>query len=312
MAKYLVTGGAGFIGSHLVELLVQEGHTVTIIDNLSTGKKSNIEHIKSESVKLIVDDVCNDKSLENAAVGSQCIIHLAAMVSVPLSIKNPIESFRINALGSLSVLDVARRNKIKNVVLASSAAVYGNCSSSTISEDEITSPLSPYGMDKLTAENYGRLYASIYDLNVTALRFFNVFGPRQDPSSPYSGVISIFINHIMNRTPPVIFGDGEQSRDFIAVRDVARCLIAASNKQGFNVINVGTGRSIKINQIWDKLQNLSHTNIEKIYKPERQGDIRYSTADVKKLLNDLDITAEILFETGLETTLKTELARMQQ
>ena len=299
----LVTGGAGFIGSHLVEALISAGCRVAVLDNLSTGNLENLKHLTGKFC-LFQDDIRNQKALYAAAEGCQVIFHLAAVVSVPQTIENPIESAAINEMGSLSVFEVAREKKVQRVVFSSSCAVYGDDPRLPKLENMAPNPMSPYAVQKLAAEYYAQMFYDLHGLEATVLRYFNVYGPRQDPSSPYSGVISIFMTKALLNEPAVIYGDGDQSRDFIYVQDVVRAnLLAASARgAGGQVINIGSGQSVRVNDLWQAVCALSGRYREPQHDRKRPGDIVASLADVGRAKELLDFECETSFETGLKST----------
>ncbi|MFZ1201029.1 MAG: NAD-dependent epimerase/dehydratase family protein [Desulfobacterales bacterium] len=301
--KALVTGGAGFIGSHLVGELVAQGCRVTVLDNFSTGHRTNLTHVAGE-IDLIEGDIRDLQALTTAARGCEVIFHLAAVVSVPQTVAQPLESALVNELGTLHVLEAGRGAGTDAVVLASSSAVYGDDPDSPKHESLRPKPLSPYAVQKITGEYYARIYHELYGLKTTSLRFFNVFGPRQDPSSPYSGVISIFMSKAVARTAPVINGDGRQSRDFVYVGDVVRALIAAAGADAAagRSINVGTGTAIDINRLWQIIEGMAGLRIAPSYGPPRAGDIVASVAAVDTAQSLMGFTAEVPFEEGLERT----------
>jgi UDP-glucose 4-epimerase len=299
----LVTGGAGFIGSHLVEALIRAGCRVAVLDNLSTGNLTNLKHL-SGKFSFIQDDIRNQEALYAAAEDCQVIFHLAAVVSVPQTIENPIESAAINEMGSLSVFEAARENKVQRVVFSSSCAVYGDDQRLPKLENMAPKPLSPYAVQKLAAEYYAQMFYDLHGLETAILRYFNVFGPRQDPSSPYSGVISIFMTKALLDEPAVIYGDGNQSRDFIYVQDVVRANLLAATAQGIGgrILNIGSGKSIDINQLWDEICVVAGRNLKPEYAPKRPGDIVASLADAGRAKELLDFECEASFEAGLKST----------
>ena len=299
----LVTGGAGFIGSHLVEALISAGCRVAVLDNLSTGNFINLKHLAGK-FSFFQDDIRNQKALYAAAEDCQVIFHLAAVVSVPETIENPIESAAINEMGSLSVFETALEKKVQRVVFSSSCAVYGDDPRLPKLEDMAPNPLSPYAVQKLAAEYYAKMFYDLHGLETTALRYFNVYGPRQDPSSPYSGVISIFMTKALLNEPAVIYGDGNQSRDFIYVQDVVRANLLAATTQGVGgqVLNIGSGKSVAINQLWKTICSLAGHNLKPEYAPKRPGDIVESVAGIKSAGERLGFECEIPFEKGLEAT----------
>ncbi len=299
----LVTGGAGFIGSHLVDTLVSAGCKVAVLDNLSSGNYSNLKHLEGQFA-FYQDDIRNQRAISTAAEGCEVIFHLAAIVSVPQTIEDPLDSAAVNDTGTLLVLDAAREKKARRVIFSSSCAVYGDDRRLPKQEDMNPKPQSPYAVQKLAAEYYARVYYQLYGLEAVALRYFNVYGPRQDPSSPYSGVISIFMAKALHNEPAVIYGDGNQSRDFIYVQDVVRAnLLAATAKDvGGQVMNIGTGRSVVIKQLWKTICALSGQNLEPEYAPKRPGDIIESIAGIGSAKALLGFEPEISFEKGLEWT----------
>ena len=301
--RALVTGGAGFIGSHLVDGLLSEGCQVTVLDNLSTGRLANLEHIK-DRITFYQGDIRDQEMLFKAATDCDVIFHQAAEVSVPRTVDNPVDSAMVNEMGTLLVLESARRSDVKKVVLASSCAVYGDDPVLPKHENMTPNPQSPYAVQKLTGEFYARLYCDLYTLETVALRYFNVYGPRQDPSSPYSGVISIFMNKACAKETPVIYGDGNQYRDFVFVKDVVKAnLLAASVSEAKGrIFNIGTGRYICIKDLWEKISRLAGHNGKAKYEPERFGDIRESVADIDYAREILGFEPDYSFENGLKET----------
>jgi nucleoside-diphosphate-sugar epimerase len=301
--RYLVTGGAGFIGSNAVDELVRRRHDVMVLDDLSTGKAANLSAARSK-IKFLEASVTDLEAVRQACCGVDCVVHLAAQTSVPRSVKDPIETNRINVNGTLNVLVAARDAKVKRVVFASSCAVYGKTAALPIREDENLAPISPYGVSKQVGEAYGRVFQEMYGLEFVALRYFNVFGPRQDPGSPYSGVLSVFNAALQNGTQPTIYGDGEQSRDFVYVANVvAAILLAAETKGAFGLaINVGTGKRSTLNQTLALLEKITRRPAEPKYAPARDGDIRHSQADIGLARKALGYDPRIAFEEGLRKT----------
>lgn len=297
----LVTGGAGFIGSHLVEALVAEGHTVTVLDNLSTGSLENLAAV-SDRVKFVQGDVRDETAVQQAAAGVELIFHLAAMVSVPQSMADPVEAEVINTVGTLNVLQAARAAGSWRMVLSSTCAVYGDEPTLPKKELMIPQPNSPYAISKLAAELYCGLFYEAFGLETVVLRYFNVFGPRQDPSSPYSGVVSIFVNRLSRGQQPAIFGDGEQTRDFVYVGDVVRAnlLAALTPAAAGQTFNIGTGRPVSINRLFRALRRILNQPIEPDYQPPRQGDIIHSYGDAARAGSTLNWTAQVSLEEGLE------------
>ena len=301
--KALVTGGAGFIGSHLVDALLSEGCAVTVLDNLSTGRLSNLEHI-IDRITFYRGDLRNQEILNNAAKDCDIIFHQAAVVSVPSTVDDPVESAMVNEMGTLLVFEAARKNNIKKVVLASSCAVYGDDPDIPKHENMTPKPKSPYAVQKLSGEFYARLYFDLFGLEPVCLRYFNVYGPRQDPSSSYSGVISIFMTKASSKKTPIIYGDGNQYRDFVFVKDVVRFnLLAASEDEAIGkTFNVGTGTVTRINRLWEMIQRLEGFNIEPEYERARPGDIRESVASIDYAKKTLGFEPEYSFEKGLKET----------
>lgn len=303
--RALVTGGAGFIGSHLAEALVSKGCQVVVLDNFVTGHRSNLEAV-AQTVELIEGDIRDFKTVRQATEGCEAVFHLAAMVSVPQTIEQPLESAAVNDIGTMHVLEAARSGGVASLVFASSSAVYGDDPDLPKSEEMIPKPLSPYAVQKISGEYYTRLYHQLYGMQTTSLRFFNVYGPKQDPSSPYSGVISIFMSKAVQRRPPTIYGDGNQSRDFVYVADVVRALLKAARTGAAagKAINVGTGISIDINHLWKIIAHMAGLTIKSRYAPQRTGDIVASIAaiDIAKTLLGFEPT--VAFEEGLEKTFR--------
>lgn len=304
--RFLVTGGSGFIGSHLVEALATLGHRVIVLDNFSTGKRENLQFAAMANVEVIEGDIRDESTLNDVMPEVDGVFHQAALVSVPRSIQEPKLSFDINVNGTMNVFEAARRAGVKRVVYASSAAVYGDNSALPLSEGAQKMPLSPYGLDKLQTEAIGQLYQSLYGLEPIALRYFNVYGPRQDPSSPYSGVISIFTHAILHEQAPVIFGDGLQSRDFVYVDDVVQANLAAMfcSYDGFRVYNVGTGQASSLKELFYCICTLLGRELEPRYVAPRSGDIRHSLSDIKAIIRDLGYTPKWTLEKGLSRMLK--------
>lgn len=303
LKRALVTGGAGFIGSHLVDALVSDGCQVAVLDNLSTGCDLNLVNVMDQ-ITFYKGDIRDRQMLEKAARNCDVIFHLAAVVSVPQTIEDPVESASVNEMGALYVLETARKKNIRRVIFSSSCAVYGDAPELPKKESMPLIPGSPYAVQKRTAEHYMRLGYEIYGLETISLRYFNVYGPRQDPSSPYSGVISIFMNMAVGNQSPVIYGDGEQSRDFVYVTDVvtANLLAARSASARGEIINIGTGRSVQINHLWDMICILAGSTIKPLYQPSRPGDIYASVAGVAYAKKLLGFKIDYPFEKGLALT----------
>jgi len=301
--KALVTGGAGFIGSHIVDALLSNGCQVAVIDNLATGKLSNLKHIR-DKISFYKGDICDRQALDTAVKDCEVIFHQAAMVSVPQTVKNPVGSAMVNEIGTLSVLESARKHNVKRVVLASSSAVYGDDPQLPKRETMVSKPLSPYAVQKLTGEYYARLYNELYGLETVCLRYFNVYGPRQDPTSPYSGVISIFMSKAISKEAPVIYGNGNQYRDFVFVDDVVKANLLAAITEGASgeVFNIGTGKYVTIEKLWKMTCDLCSLNIKPEYKPPRDGDIVESVSSIDHVKTVLGFNPEYSFKKGLEVT----------
>ena len=299
----LVTGGAGFIGSHLVEALLSAGCKVTVLDNLSTGSLLNLEPLM-DHITFYKNDIRELEMLEKAAEGCDVIFHLAAVVAVQQTISNPVESAMINDIGTINVLEAARAKNLRRVVLASSCAVYGDDPCLPKKESMTPRPASPYAVHKLSAEHYARVYFDLFGLETVSLRFFNVYGPRQDPSSPYSGVISIFMAKAASNQVPVIYGDGNQSRDFVYVKDVvkANLLAASTDNLAGNVFNIGSGSYVFINRLWELIASLGGQRLAPRYEPARSGDILHSVASMELTQSILNFKNEFTLEQGLEMT----------
>ncbi|MCP4746172.1 MAG: SDR family oxidoreductase [Desulfobacteraceae bacterium] len=304
ISKALVTGGAGFIGSHLVEVLTQNGCDVTVLDNLTSGHLSNLDAAVKAKVKFIEGDIRDSDTLAEAIKGCEVIFHQAAVVSVTKTVEDPVFSSQVNDLGTLRVLEAARKNKVRRVVLASSSAIYGDDPQLPKKETMAPVPLSPYAVQKLSNEYYAQLYFRLYGLETACLRYFNVFGPRQDPSSAYSGVISIFMSRAVKQQQPVIYGDGRQTRDFVFVKDVVQAnLLAARTKSAAGqVYNVGTGQAIEIKELWNKIAKLGQCNCSPVNNEARPGDIVHSLADISKLRDHLGFEQKVSFDAGLNST----------
>ena len=301
--KVLVTGGAGFIGSHLVDALLSNGCQVVVLDNLSTGRLSNLEHLK-DNITFYKGDIRDREALDTAVKDCEVIFHQAAVVSVPQTVKNPVDSAMVNEIGTLYVLESARKNNVNRVVLASSCAVYGDDPQLPKREAMASKPLSPYAVQKLTCEYYARLYSDLYGLETVCLRYFNVYGPRQDPTSPYSGVISIFMSKSVSKEAPVIYGSGNQYRDFVFVDDVVKANLLAAIAEGASgeVFNIGTGKYVTIDRLWKMTCDLCSLNIKPEYKPPRPGDIVESVASINQAKTVLGFNPKYSFEEGLKIT----------
>lgn len=304
MATYLVTGGAGFIGSHLVERLVRQGATVRVVDNLSTGRRENLAEVW-DNIQWIPGDVCDGALMREAAEGVDCIFHQAALASVPRSLETPLETHAACATGTLTVLEAARRAGVRRVVYAASSSAYGNRPSSPKYESDLPEPISPYGAAKLAGEYYCQAFTASLGLETVALRYFNVFGPRQDPDSPYSAVIPLFITAMLQGRRPVIYGDGLQSRDFVYVENVveANLLAAHSPAAVGRVLNIGAGRAVDLLTLLAALNRLLQMHVEPEFAPPRPGDVRESLADITLAKTLLGYRPRVDFEEGLRRSI---------
>lgn len=306
MKRHVVTGGAGFIGSCLVRTLLSEGDCeVAVIDNLLTGHLENLDEVRSR-IEFHRVDICAYPDLTNALKGADTVFHLAAIPSVPRSIQDPVPSHEANINGTFNVLRAAQANGVRRVVYAASSSAYGDTPTLPKVETMQPNPKSPYAAQKLMGEYYCSVFSSCFNLETVALRFFNVFGPRQDPSSPYSGVLSLFMKHLLARTQPTIHGDGEQTRDFTYVEDVCSLLVKASRAGSHAVgktYNAGNGDRFSLNLIWNLLQEIEGVKIDPIYGPTREGDVRDSQACTIAAVRDLGHAPQFSFEEGLRRTL---------
>jgi nucleoside-diphosphate-sugar epimerase len=304
MTRYLVTGGAGFIGSHLAEELTRRGARVRVADNLITGNRRNLDHVPG--VEFVEGDLADLAVARRAVEGCTYVLHQAAIPSVPRSVKDPIASNRANVDATLSVLVAARETGVKRVVYAGSSSAYGDTPTLPKREDMAPAPLSPYALQKLIGEQYMQMFTRLYGLETVTIRYFNVFGPRQDPSSPYSGVISVFISALVDGRRPTIYGDGEQTRDFTYVANVVDGVLRACEapRAGGEIINVATAGRVSLNQLFRAVQALTGSALEPIYAEARPGDVRDSQADITKARELLGYTPTVSFEDGLSRTLE--------
>ncbi len=302
---YLVTGGAGFIGSHLVEELVKQGEDVRVLDNLSTGKKKNIEPFLSK-IEFVEGDIRELELVKKAMDGVDYVLHQAAVPSVPRSVKDPLTSNSANVEGTLNVLIAARDAGVKRVVYASSSSVYGDTPVLPKHEEMKQAPRSPYAVSKLAGELYCQAFYHVYGLETVALRYFNVFGPWQDPESQYAAVVPKFITALLHSEPPMIFGDGEQSRDFTYIENVVEANLLAAKAPGVaaEVCNIACGERITINELARMLAEIIGVNIEPEHTPPRSGDVRDSLADISKAKRLLGYEGAVAVREGLEQTVE--------
>jgi nucleoside-diphosphate-sugar epimerase len=301
--KFLITGGAGFIGSNIVEELVARKHFVRVLDNFSTGKMENLEPFR-DKIEVVKGDITNPADLRGALNGIEVVLHQAALRSVPRSIDDPFSSNEVNITGTLKLLLEAREQKIRRVVYASSSSVYGDSKKIPQNEADATSPISPYAVSKLAAENYCSVFAKTLGLQTVSLRYFNVFGPRQNPDSKYSAVIPKFIESATKSLPLEIHGDGEQSRDFTFIRNVVNANILAGTTEGVsgNVFNIACGKSYSVLDIARGIEKILAKKLEYNFLPARSGDVRATRADITKAGKLLSYAPEIGFEEGLLRT----------
>jgi nucleoside-diphosphate-sugar epimerase len=298
--KALVTGGAGFIGSHIVEHLLKDGHEVIVLDDFSTGHRSNLSD--NEALAIVEGDISNPDTVKENMAGIDWVFHKAAVASVPKTVNDPVGSSAVNYQGTLHLLEAARNNNIKRFVFASSAALYGD--EPTLPKVETMCPvtLSPYAVDKLASEFACGMYTKLYGLETVCLRYFNVYGPRQDPSSPYSGVISIFADKLKNKETPTIFGDGEQTRDFVFVSDIVEAnMKAVTTETGTGqYYNIATGKKITLNQLLETLCEIYNIEFNVNYENVRKGDIKESYAAVEKANSILKWNPSVELSQGLK------------
>ena len=305
MTRYVVTGGAGFIGSALVRVLLASGDSqVRVIDNLLTGRESNLAGIQ-DRIEWDHSDIRDAKAILSAVRGAEIVFHLAAIPSVPRSMKDPGPSHEVNIDGTFNVFRACLEAKVRRVVYAASSSAYGDTAVLPKVETMLPRPKSPYAVQKLMGEHYASVFHSCFGLETVALRFFNVYGERQDPSSPYSGVLSLFMKALIERSAPTIFGDGEQTRDFTYVDDVAALCLKAAAAPGVagNMYNAGNGNRYSLNTVWDLLQKIEGLRIPPNYGPPREGDVRDSQADTTAARRDLGHAPQYSLEEGLRRTL---------
>jgi len=301
--RYLVTGGAGFIGSNSVDELVRRGHSVVVLDDLSSGKEENLAECRNK-ITFIKGSITDIEVVRKAMHEAEYVLHLAARTSVPRSVKDPIETNRINIDGTLNVLVAAKEMKVKRVVFAASSSAYGETPTLPKLETMQPQPISPYGVTKYVGELYGQTFGRCYGLENVSLRYFNIFGPRQDPSSPYSGVLAKFCTAFLDETQPVVFGDGEQTRDFTFVDNAVQANLLACEAPNVSgkVFNVGCGGRVSLNEVLRALARVTGRTLEAKYEPSRDGDIRDSQADISQAREFLNYDPPVGFEEGLTRT----------
>ena len=301
--RYVVTGGAGFIGSNTVDELVRRGETVVVLDDLSSGKEDNLAEVRNK-ISFIKGSITDLEAVRKAMQSTDYVIHLAARTSVPRSVKDPIDTNKINVEGTLNVLVAARDAKVKRVVFAASSSAYGETPTLPKVETMQPEPISPYGVAKYAGELYAQMFGRVYGLENVSLRYFNIFGPRQDPDSPYSGVLAKFCTAFLEKTQPLVFGDGEQSRDFTFVENAvaANLLACEAPSASGKVLNIGTGARVTLNQTLALLADISGNKLETKYEPPREGDIRDSQADIAQAREILNYEPGVQFEDGLRRT----------
>ncbi len=302
MKKVLITGGAGFIGSHTADLLLEQGIAVRVLDNLSSGHRENLP-AQHPLLEFVRGDICDADAVNSALQGVTHCLHLAAQVSVVASLEDPEFSARQNIVGFVNVLDACRKQGVRRLVYASSAAIYGEPPKLPLDEDVPVKQLSPYGLEKQINEDYADLYHRLYNFSSLGMRFFNVYGPRQDPKSPYAGVIALFVDRITAAKPVTVFGDGQQTRDFIYVRDVARTNVAALKSQAQGACNVATGQRTSLLDLINTLSALTGNKTAITFAAPRTGDIVHSLADPGRMNRELKVVAESSLQEGLSALL---------
>lgn len=303
MTLHLVTGGAGFIGSHLAARLVEGGDRVRVLDNLSTGSAENLKGFR-DGIEFIEGDIRDLEALQRAVQGTECVFHLAALPSVQRSVQFPLEAEAVNAMGTLQVLEAARKAGVRRVIYASSSSIYGDSPRLPKREDLTPNPLSPYAVSKLTGEHYCRIYRRLHGLETVSLRYFNVFGPRQNPDSPYAAVIPRFIRALLGGQRPVVYGDGEQTRDFTFVSNAVEANVLASRAEEApgRVFNVACSTRTSLNRLLTLLQEITGAAVEAVHEPPRPGDVRDSQADIRQARKILGFNPAVDLEEGLRRT----------
>ncbi len=307
-SKYLVTGGAGFVGSHIVARLIADGHTVTVLDDFSTGDEKNLASIDSTNLTVVKGTVTDTKTVSDVVKGQHYVLHQAALPSVSRSVEDPLATHHVNVNGTLNILEAARAHKrtVKRVVYASSSSVYGDTPTLPKAESMATQPMSPYAVSKLAAEQYCRAYYLNYGLEAVALRYFNVFGPRQEPDSAYAAVIPKFVSALLGRSKPVIFGDGKQTRDFTYVDNVVDANLSACQaaKAPGQVFNIACGSRVAIHGLLNMIAEILEKKREPSMKKARSGDVRHSLADISKAEEHLSYRVRVNLREGLERTVR--------
>ena len=307
MSKVLVTGGAGFIGSHLTEALLQEGHRVRVLDDFSTGKRENLIFDKKyPSLEIIEGDIRNLAICQKALKDAEVVFHQAALPSVERSVEDPLGSNAVNAGGTLNILFSAREERVKRVIYASSSSIYGDTPTLPKHEEMPSNPLSPYALQKYSGEQYCRLFYQLYGLETVSLRYFNIFGPKQDPASIYSAVIPKFIDALLKGHPPLIFGDGEQSRDFTYIDNVVRANLLAMSAEHLHgeAINIACGKRVSLNQLLNILKEIVGSKVSPVHEEPRKGDVKHSLADINKGKRLLNYDPQVGIEMGLKKTVE--------
>ena len=307
MSNVLVTGGAGFIGSHLTEALLRKGHRVRVLDDFSTGKRENLIFDKKyPSLEIIEGDIRHLAICQKAMKGIEYVFHQAALPSVQRSVEDPLGSNAVNGGGTLNILFAAREEKAKRVIYASSSSIYGDTPTLPKHEEMLSHPLSPYALQKYIGEQYCRLFYELYGLETVSLRYFNIFGPKQDPNSIYSAVIPKFIDALLQGSPPIIFGDGEQSRDFTYIENVVQANLLAMSAEHLHgeVINIACGERTSLNQLVNVLRKILGSKVSPVYEEPRKGDVRHSLADIRKGKEILNYEPKVGVELGLKKTVE--------
>ncbi len=301
--KYLITGGAGFIGSNLAHFILEKGHEVVVLDDFSTGKRANLADVR-DRITLVEGDIRDRQAVDRAVAGCRAIFHEAALGSVPRSVNDPLTSHDVNVNGTITVLESARAHGVKRVVFAASSSAYGDQPTSPKHEGMVPAPISPYAASKVCCESYLQAYAAVYQMETVALRYFNVFGPRQDPFGAYAAVIPAFVSNLLQKKSPVVFGDGEQSRDFCYIENVCTANWLAAHSPAENCdgrpMNIACNRAVTLNQILGKLNSLMGLDIKAVYQPTRAGDIKHSLADISLAKKKIGYEPLVYFDEGLE------------